>query len=292
MKNNASGKFFDQYIGLRVEADGLGCLYKVEGIGEDGLGYRYFTGPKRAGATQGKFYSGVPTVRLQELERGEAKKELVIQNFHDFADAFGNCRHEGGVELRSGKKPEVLLKLIVEMTTNVDDIVLDFFCGTGTTPAVAHKLQRRFIGVEQLDYLDNDDVTRLKNVVNGDPTGISTEIDWQGGGDFIYCELMAYNEIFMERIQSAQSSEELLDIWREMSTESFLNWYVKPKKPEEAEDHFIAVGDIQKQKTCLQEMLDKNQLYVHLSEIKDHKFNVSDSDKALNEDFYRSDSNA
>ncbi len=76
LKNNASGKFFEQYIGPRVETDGLGCLYKVEGIGKDGLGYRYFTGPKRAEATKGKFYSGIPTLRLQELERGEAKKEL------------------------------------------------------------------------------------------------------------------------------------------------------------------------------------------------------------------------
>ena len=164
LKNNASGKFFDQYIGRRVEDDGLGCLYKVKGIGDDGLGYRYFTGPKRAGATKGKFYSGVPRLRLQELERGEAKKELVIPNFYNFADSFGNCRHEGGVELRSGKKPEALLKLILELTTKENDIVLDFFCGTGSTLAVAHKLGRRYIGIEQLDYYENDSALRLKNV--------------------------------------------------------------------------------------------------------------------------------
>ena len=288
LKNNASGKFFGQYIGPRVDVDGLGCLYKVEGIGADGLGYRYFTGPKKDGATKGKFYSGVPISRLRELEKGEARKELVIPNFYDFADSFGNCRHEGGVELRSGKKPEVLLKLIIEMTTKENDVVLDFFCGTGSTLAVAHKLGRCYIGVEQLDYYENDSVFRLKNVLLGDTTGISKEVNWQGGGDFIYCELMQYNQAFIDKIQSAQSAGALLDIWHEMSRESFLNWYVKRDRPEEAEVHFVAIGDIGKQKKLLKDLLDKNQLYVHLSEIEDELFNVSELDKALNRDFYGS----
>ena len=77
-----------------------------------------------------------------------------------------------------------------------------------------------------------------------------------------------------------------MDIWREMSRESFLNWYVKPDRPEEAEVHFVAIGDIGKQKKLLKDLLDKNQLYVHLSEIEDELFNVSELDKALNEDFY------
>ena len=290
LKNNASGKFFDQYIGPRVEIDGLGCLYKVTGIGDDGLGYRYFTGPKRAGATKGKFYSGVPTLRLQELERGEAKKERVIPNFYNFADSFGNCRHEGGVELRSGKKPEALLKLILELTTKENDIVLDFFCGTGSTLAVAHKLRRRYIGVEQLDYYENDSTIRLKHVILGDTTGISKEIDWQGGGDFIYCELMPYNQAFMDKIQAAQSSEELVTLWRDIAENPFLNWYVNAEIPEDAVEDFIEIGKgengLEKQKKLLTELLDKNQLYVNLSEIEDEDFSVSAEDKTLNQAFY------
>ena len=286
LKNNASGKFFGSYIAPRVTIDGLGCLYKVEGIGEDGLGYRYFTGPKRSGATKGKFYSGIPTLRLEEMQNGESLKELVIPNFYNFADSFGNCRHEGGVELRSGKKPEVLLKLIIEMTTEENDIVLDFFCGTGTTLAAAHKLHRTYIGIEQLDYNENGSLTRLKNVIEGDTTGISNEVGFNGGGDFIYCELMQYNQVYMDKIQAAQSSEEILDLWRDISKESVLNWYVKPQKPEEAEKHFIAIKDVEKQKQLLAELLDKNQLYVHLSEIEDETFAVSEADKALNREFY------
>ena len=286
LKNNASGKFFGSYIAPRVAIDGLGCLYKVEGIGEDGLGYRYFTGPKRSGATKGKFYSGIPTFRLEEMQNGESLKELVIPNFYNFADSFGNCRHEGGVELRSGKKPEALLKLIIEMTTEENDIVLDFFCGTGTTLAAAHKLHRTYIGIEQLDYNENGSLTRLKNVIDGDTTGISSEVGFNGGGDFIYCELMQYNQVYMDKIQAAQSSEEILDLWRDISKDSVLNWYVKPQKPEAAEKHFIAINDVEKQKRLLAELLDKNQLYVHLSEIEDETFAVSEVDKVLNKVFY------
>ena len=113
LKANASGKFFNDFIAERVSVDGLGCLYKVEGIGEDGLGFRYFTGPKREGATKGIFYSGVPLNRVEELKLGSAMKEITIPNFYDFAADFGNCRQEGDVELRSGKKPEILLKKLL-----------------------------------------------------------------------------------------------------------------------------------------------------------------------------------
>lgn len=95
LKANASGKFFGDFIAPRKDEDGLGTLYKVYGIGEDGLGYRYFTGPKRVDATKGKFFSGVPLDRRQQLADGESKKYKPIVNWHDFSDAFGNCRHEG-----------------------------------------------------------------------------------------------------------------------------------------------------------------------------------------------------
>ena len=106
------------------------------------------------------------------------------------------------------------------------------------------------------------------------------------GEDFISCELMPYNEAFMERIQSATSSEELLHIWQDMSENSFLNWYVNAERPGESVNDFIAIGDVDKQKQLLAELLDKNQLYVHLSEIEDADFGVSAEDKVLNKKFY------
>ena len=101
---------------------------------------------------------------------------------------------------------------------------------------------------------------------------------------------MKYNEAFMERIQAAQSSKELLKIWKDMAEGSFLNWYVNPAMPEEAVRDFEALGQepngLEKQKRLLAEMLDKNQLYVNLSKIDDAQFNVSEEDRALNRAFY------
>ena len=73
-----------------------------------------------------------------------------------------------------------------------------------------------------------------------------------------------------------------MNIWLDMSKDSVLNWYVKPQKPEEAEEHFIAINDVEKQKKLLAELLDKNQLYVHLSEIaKTRRLMSVTEDKAL-----------
>jgi len=290
LKSNASGKFFNDYIAPRTNIDGYGVLYKVFGIGEDGLGYRYFTGPKKKGATKGKFYSGLPLNRLKEIKEGKSYKFKVIENFYNFADNFGNCRHEGGVELRGGKKPEILLKKIIEIATKPGDIVLDFFMGTGTTCAVAHKMGRQYIGIEQLDYEENSAVIRLKNVINGDQTGISKEVNWQGGGDFIYMELMKLNETFIEKIRDTKTTEKLLNIWEDMKHSGFLSYRVDPRLFDENIEEFKAL-DLDEQKKLLLEMLDYNDLYVNYSEIDDTIYNISEMDKKLNKEFYRGKEN-
>ena len=285
---NSSGRYFRDYLMDRTENDGIGTLYKVYGIGDDDNEYRYFTGPKRLGATKGKYYQGVPRDKA-ELNSKETRK-VSIENLWLMAADFGNCRNEGGVELKSGKKPEKLLQRVFQMITEEGDIVLDFYLGSGTTVAVAHKLGCQYIGIEQLEYGENDSVVRLQNVINGDKTGISKAVNWIGGGDFISCELMKYNQAFLERIREAATSAELAVIWREMAEGSFLNWYVNPAIPEDALRDFEALGEtengLEKQKHLLVELLDKNQLYVNLSEIDDAQFWVSEEDKALNRKFY------
>ena len=184
------------------------------------------------------------------------------------------------------QKTETLLERIISSATQEGDLVLDFFSGSGTTVSAAHKLKRRWIAIEQIENQINILRKRLVDVINGVSSGISQSVNWQGGGDFIYCELKEYNQVFMEQIQSAASCEELLKIWCDMSKDSVLNWYVNPQEPEAAEEHFIAINDVEKQKQLLAGLLDKNQLYVHLSEIEDETFAVSEADKALNEAFY------
>jgi adenine-specific DNA-methyltransferase len=186
----------------------------------------------------------------------------------------------------TGQKPEKIISRIIEMTTSEGELVCDFQLGTGTTCAVAHKMKRQYIGIEQLFYEETDALIRIQRVIKGDTSGISKSVNWKGGGDFIYCELMKYNEAFMERIQAAKNSKELLKIWREMAEGSFLNWYVNSEMPDEAIKDFEAINDLKKQKKLLAELLDKNQLYVNLSEINDAQFKVSKEDKALNKAFY------
>ncbi len=183
-------------------------------------------------------------------------------------------------------KPERLLQRIIHIGSTEGDIVLDFSLGSGTTAAVAHKMGRQYIGIEQMDYIETIPVERLKKVIAGEQGGVSKAVNWRGGGDFIYCELMKYNEAYMQRIQAVQSSEELLHIWHEMAEGSFLKWHVSPSMPKEAESNFMAIGDLEKQKHLLAELLDKNQLYVNLSEMDDARFNVGKEDKALNRAFY------
>jgi len=90
-------------------------------------------------------------------------------------------------------KPENLIKAILEVSTGDDDLILDFFLGSGTTCAVAHKMNRRYIGVDQMDYIERLAVTRLKKVIEGEQGGVSEKVDWQGGGSFVYCEHAIYS---------------------------------------------------------------------------------------------------
>ena len=173
--------------------------------------------------------------------------------------------------------------------TDEDDLILDFFAGSGTTGHAVLELNkqnggnRQFILVEQLEEHIMVCKERLEKVIASER---------MVNRDFLSCELMPCNEVFIDRIQSVQSSEELLILWREVSKESFLNWHVNPKMPEEAIKEFMAIGDVEKQKHLLAELLDKNQLYVHLSEVEDEKFKVSASDKTLNRIFYEGDHDA
>lgn len=186
----SAGEFFELYLSNRKSLDGLGCLYKVYGIGEDGLGYRYVSGPKKESATKGKFYSGIPLNRLHELKEGKSYKYLPVSNFYDMAGNFGNCRLEGGVDFKGGKKPEILLETLIRYFSNPGDLVLDSFLGSGTTAAVAQKMGRRWIGVEMGEHVYTHCLPRLQKVINGeDQSGITKAVNWQGGGGFKFYEL-------------------------------------------------------------------------------------------------------
>ena len=172
---------------------------------------------------------------------------------------------------------------IVKLTTDENDIILDFFAGSGTTGHAVVELnkeckgKRQFILVEQLDEHISVCKERIQKVIAND-----TFID----EEFVSCELMQYNQAYIDKIQAAQSSDELVALWQDIAENSFLNWHVNAETPEDAIDDFKAIDDLEAQKHLLVEMLDKNQLYVNFSEIEDADFGVSVEDKALNKKFF------
>lgn len=186
LDGNSSGRFFRDYIDGRVELDGLGALYKVSNIGDDGLGYRYITGPKKKGATKGKYFQGVPKDKVNNQDKPE---ETPLPTFYDFAGSFGNCRTEGGAGFRGGKKPELFIKTMLEHFSNKNDLVLDSFLGSGTTAAVAHKMGRRYIGIEMGEHCITHCAPRLQKVIDGEQGGISEIVNWKGGGGFRFYRL-------------------------------------------------------------------------------------------------------
>jgi adenine-specific DNA-methyltransferase len=226
------------------------------------------------------FYSN----KMQELDGKMEVTELLTDFWNHIS--WAGIANEGGVKLKNGKKPEKLIKQIIELATNENDIVLDYHLGSGTTTAAAHKLKRQYIGLEQLNYGDNDSVTRMKNVIAGDATGISKAVNWKGGGEFVYLELKKYNQTFIEQIETAKDTKAILKIWAEMKTKSFLSYNVDIQKQEEHIEDFKALT-LEEQKQHLVELLDKNQLYVNLSSLNDKDFAVSAEEKKVTQDFYQ-----
>lgn len=223
------------------------------------------------------FYSN----KIQTVDGRSTPTVLLTDLWNDLS--WDGIAKEGGVKLKNGKKPEKLLKRIIELSTDKGDLVLDYHLGSGTTAAVAHKLGRKYIGIEQLDYGDNDSVKRLENVIAGDASGISKIVDWKGGGSFVYAELMELNQAFINDIEKADTSSKLEKIYKKMQSEAFFRYEVDIKKFDVKEFSKLSLAD---QKQVLLECLDKNHLYVNYSEIDDATYKVSAEDKKLNKSFY------
>ena len=176
---------------------------------------------------------------------------------------MGNVNKEGSVKLSNGKKPERLVKDLIISLTNENDIVMDFFMGSGTTPAVALKTNRQFIGIEQLDYIEELTITRLKNVIDGDQSGISKAVDWQGGGSFVYVELMEKNRGFIKSIINTENQNELSKVFNFMLKEAEIDFKIDLEKVKET----LHELSLENQKRTLIKIIDKNQLYYNYSEI-------------------------
>ena len=237
---------------------------------------------------------------MDEIKEGIRPKSVWTDSRYD-ASSHGTKLLKNlfeGQKVFSYPKSIHAVKDVIKLFTEAggDDIILDFFAGSGTTAHAVLELNRedssnrQFILVEQMDSIENVILPRIQKVIGNNA---DKEVLFEGTSDkenFVYFELKEYNQTFADKIQAAQSSEELVRLWRDIAENSFLNWYVNAEVPEDAVEDFIEIGQtengLKKQKKLLSELLDKNQLYVNLSEIDDEDFGVGEEDKALNRAFY------
>lgn len=183
-----------------------------------------------------------------------------------------------------GQKPEKLIERVLRTSTNPGDIVLDFHLGSGTTAAVAHKMGRRWIGIEQMDYIETIVKERLMKVIAGEQGGISKSVNWQGGGSFVYMELKKYNQEYVDQINAATNMTELEEVYKRMYQNAFLKFWFD-KKTFERDERFRSM-DLSTRKQALVSILDENQLYLNYADMDDAKYHVSDNERALTKCFY------
>ncbi|MDU9726669.1 site-specific DNA-methyltransferase [Helicobacter pylori] len=182
-----------------------------------------------------------------------------------------------------GQKPEALISRILEVSTNENDLVLDFFAGSGTTCAVAHKMKRRYIGIEQMDYIETITKERLKKVIEGEQGGISKKCDFKGGGSFVYAELKEVNLEIKKQILNANSASECLKIFNDLN-ERFLKR--TDNKMDEIHSEEFHNLDLNEQKRICYDLLDSNEDYLNLGDIDEDAWEIDEITKKYNEIFY------
>ncbi|MFP5109617.1 DNA methyltransferase [Neobacillus sp. C211] len=237
-----------------------------------------FTNIKRR--TYLKEQKGIPASTLwANLEETGHNRQAKYEQKHLFSDRSKE-------EWFSTPKPERLIKKILEIGSNSGDLVLDGFVGSATTAAVAHKMNRQYIGIEQMDYIETITIERMKKVIEGEQGGISKDVDWQGGGSFVYAELLESNQLFINKIMNISTDESLVKFVCEIKDKAFFNFKVELDKL----INNILTNDelsLEDKKKLVLESLDNNQNYVAYSEIDDVLFAISEQTKEFNHSFYK-----
>ncbi|MCQ2635497.1 site-specific DNA-methyltransferase [Helicobacter pylori] len=186
-------------------------------------------------------------------------------------------------DLFSTPKPEALISRILEIATQENDLVLDFFAGSGTTCAVAHKMKRRYIGIEQMDYIETITKERLKKVIEGEQGGISKKCGFKGGGSFVYAELKEVNLEIKKQIINAKSKSECLKIFNDLNERILKRTDGKIDEIDSEEFHNL---DLNEQKRICCASLDSNEDYLNLGDIDEDAWEIDESTKKYNEIFY------
>lgn len=239
----------------------------------------------------GKDGNNVPSTKrfLSEV------KGVVAQTFWPYQEVGHNqdAKKEikalfGGEAVFGTPKPEKLIQRILTLGSIKGDLVLDFFMGSATTQAVAMKMNRQFIGIEQMDYINTVSVPRLQKVMEGEQGGISKDVNWQGGGSFVYAELMEKNQGYLNDLQKAGTIPELMAVYERMKENADIDFRLDLAEFEKEIGQFTNLDERRRE---LIRILDKNQLYYNYANIDDDNVRdlLSESDYHFNKLFYGED---
>ncbi|MCU9934655.1 site-specific DNA-methyltransferase [Mycoplasmopsis felis] len=179
-------------------------------------------------------------------------------------------------------KIEILINKIIDSSIKQNDLILDFFLGSGITAAVAHKMNRRYIGIEQMDYIQDITIERLKKVIDGEQGGISKSVNWNGS--FVYCELLENTNSLISQIQDARN-ENITIIKNLIYSDNRIVPYLTTKELQDVDKDFETLS-LKDKKQALIKLIDKNKLYVNYSDIEDELFNINEADKKFSKSFY------
>ena len=185
------------------------------------------------------------------------------------------------------QKPELLIKRIFECSTKEDDLVMDYHLGSGTSCAVAQKMKRRFIGIEQMDYLNTVTLNRLEEIIEGESYGISKDVGWQGGGSFVYCEIMENGNELIREIENADEKT-IKDVKAKIYRDERIVPYIITEELEKVDGDFEELT-LEDKKKALIKLVDKNKLYVNYSDMDNIDFDISEADKKFTKSFYEVD---
>lgn len=143
----------------------------------------------------------------------------------------------------------------------------------------------KYIGVEQLDKHIDISLRRLDKVLKGEQSGISKNNNWKGGGSFVYCELLEDNESLVRELEKASDSQAIKEVLDKAIENGKLVPSVLPDDLIETERDFDELS-LEDQKKLAMELLDKNKLYINLSDIEDESFEINEADKKFTKSFY------
>ncbi len=246
----------------------------------------------KKGSVEAKKENGNIVLYEKLREEQVIKTHWIKKKYHGYH--YGTKLLEEILGRKEFSYPKSLYLIIdtLKLMTSGDDLILDFFAGSGTAGHAILELNkedggnRKFILVEQLEEhikVCNERIQKVMQNLRKQKTLLNSNKEIEA--DYVYCELMEFNEKFVQMIKKAKDSKEILDIWEEMKNQAFLSYRTDSRLFDTNIKRFKELSTDQQRKLLI-DCLDFNNLYVNYSEIEDIQYEICEEDIELNKKFY------